>query len=84
MLQRLTRLKNKISSLNIQNKINIYTAKAHKLQVVNHLIIIYSNIKTNTIKTTQKVINELKVRSHYYQLVVFFIIIEAMFYMVNV
>ncbi len=80
MLKKLTQLKNKIIVLNIYTKINMYLPKIHKSQIINQLVVIYSNLKNNTLKLSQINLNELNIRSIYVKYVILVLILEAIWF----
>lgn len=84
MLKKLTQLKNRIIVLNIYNKINMYLPKIHKTQIINQLVVIYSNLKNNTLKTTQIDFSELNIRNLYIKFIILLVIIESLLIIFNV
>lgn len=80
MLKKLTQLKNRIIILNIYNKINMYLPKIHKSQIINQLVVIYSNLKNNTLKLSQVNLSELNIRSAYIKCVILVFILETVWF----
>lgn len=84
MLKKLTQLKNQIIVLNIYNKINMYLPKIHKTQIINQLIVLYSNLKNNTLKITQINLSELNIRNLYTKFIILLILVESLLIIFNV
>lgn len=82
MLQKLTKIKNYVTLQLVSVKVNIFIPKLYKINLINFLLVIYTNLKNNAVKVTN---SEWPLSFFYYTytyLVVYYIIFEVGFWVV--
>lgn len=82
MLQQLSKIKSFLTYQLVNIKINVFIPKTYKINLINFLLLIYTNLKNNAIKTINIKLPLTVIYYVYVYLIIYYLIFELLFWLI--